>query len=735
MELMAYCNRVTHLQGSSVYVHAAGDEGPVIVDLVKLNRPPDDDSSQIPLQSPVDEIVTIEAAVRPQETFAGSYLMVEGLDMEAEGELSGTVYVLPTRLASPSPQVLWWLGSQDRTAVEVVLDGGLLTLSAGASRLTSTTPLVEGLWHVVTWTAGESLGLSHRLLRPAPDGLGEWCGFGPASEALHPIHVMLLGAGRRPTGVGVASAPGTPTLNTGFNGKVDSPSLLRRVLAADEILQSPPSLAADTAGWTWDFGQQQESSRAVEIHHGRHGLLVNSPARAMTGANWNNDVHDWRFDPVGHNAVYLHDDDLDDARWDLVATLALSETLSPGIYGVRVHYADKPADSGELVPIVVASSARSAGASVLVLMPTYSYLAYANLLGNGGDSDYETAGLASGPVEPHEMMRRLMAHPFLAGSTYDVHSDGSGRCYSSPRRPMWNMRPDWKSARRDAYRHLAADLYIPTWLDRLGITYDVSSDHLLNLNGAQALEGYDVVITGTHPEYTSVAEHRALRDFAGSGGSLLYLGGNGFYWVTSESPEVAEMVEVRRGINGTRTWTGAPGEGHHSTTGELGGLWRYRGLSPHSLLGVGFAAQGADGGAAAYEKTYPVPDQAAFLFDGVDSRVFGERGFDMGAAASDEVDRFSVAHGSPPWGHVAASSQQLSHFYKLAVEDIQLTRENNGGDVNHDVRADLVVVRHASGGMTFAVGSIGWVQAMAVDDFDNSVARITENALRATLRG
>ncbi len=441
MELMAYCNRVTHLQGSSVYVHAAGDEGPVIVDLVKLNRPPDDDSSQIPLQSPVDEIVTIEAAVRPQETFAGSYLMVEGLDMEAEGELSGTVYVLPTRLASPSPQVLWWLGSQDRTAVEVVLDGGLLTLSAGASRLTSTTPLVEGLWHVVTWTAGESLGLSHRLLRPAPDGLGEWCGFGPASEALHPIHVMLLGAGRRPTGVGVASAPGTPTLNTGFNGKVDSPSLLRRVLAADEILQSPPSLAADTAGWTWDFGQQQESSRAVEIHHGRHGLLVNSPARAMTGANWNNDVHDWRFDPVGHNAVYLHDDDLDDARWDLVATLALSETLSPGIYGVRVHYADKPADSGELVPIVVASSARSAGASVLVLMPTYSYLAYANLLGNGGDSDYETAGLASGPVEPHEMMRRLMAHPFLAGSTYDVHSDGSGRCYSSPRRPMWNMRP------------------------------------------------------------------------------------------------------------------------------------------------------------------------------------------------------------------------------------------------------------------------------------------------------
>lgn len=731
MELMAYCDRVTHLQGSNVDVYASGDAGPVTVDMVRLIRPPDDEASQIPLQSPVPEVVPVEGVVRPQETFVGSYLMVEGLGDHEQGAISGTVFILPTRLSAPDPQVLWWLGSQAETAVELVLEQGVFTLSAGGGRLTSGASLVEGLWHVVTWTVGEKLRLSHRLLRPAPNGLGTWTGSAVAPAALGPIDVMLIGAGRR--GAGVGTAPGAPTRGTGFNGKVDSPSLVPRELTAAEVAGDLSEPIGNSGGWAWDFSQQQESSRAVESLQAHHGLLVNCPGRAMTGPTWDGDVHDWRFDRSGHGAVYLHDDDLDDARWDLVATLVLPEALAPGFYGVRVHYANEPAEVGELVSIVVATRKRSRGASVLVLIPTYSYLAYANLLGNGEDLDYEEAGLAVGPVEPHAMMQRLLDHQSLGGSTYDVHSDGSGRSYSSPRRPMWNMRPDWKSGRRDAYRHLAADLYIPTWLSRLEIAYDMSTDHLLNKQGRQLLEGYDVVITGSHPEYTSATEHRALREFTESGGSLLYLGGNGFYWVTSESPDVPEMVEVRRGFNGTRTWTGAPGEGHHSTTGELGGLWRYRGLSPHALLGVGFVAQGADGGGAAFEKADPVPDEAAFLFDGIEGRVFGERGFDMGAAASDEVDRFSIAHGSPPWAHVAGSSQELSHFYKMAVEDIQLSRENNGGDVNRDVRADLVLVRHASGGMTFAASSIGWVQAMAVDDFDNSVARITENALRATL--
>lgn len=160
---------------------------------------------------------------------------------------------------------------------------------------------------------------------------------------------------------------------------------------------------------------------------------------------------------------------------------------------------------------------------------------------------------------------------------YDVHSDGSGRCYSSPRRPILNLKPDWKSGRRDAYRHLAADLYIPTWLESLGILYHVTTDHVVNKEGAAALEGYSVVLTGTHPEYISRPIIDAMHAHLDTGGCLLYLGGNGY------------------------------------------------------------------------------------------------------------------------------------------------------------VRADLVVTEHAAGGFVFATGSISWVQSMAVGQFDNDVARTTENALRAAL--
>jgi N,N-dimethylformamidase len=255
---------------------------------------------------------------------------------------------------------------------------------------------------------------------------------------------------------------------------------------------------------------------------------------------------------------------------------------------------------------------------------------------------------------------------------------------------------------------------------------------MLNKLGTGALEGYSTVLTGSHPEYVSRAIIDALQSHLDAGGCLLYLGGNGFYWVTTESPEIVEMLEVRRGFTGTRTWTGAAGESHHSMTGELGGLWRHRGLAPNRLVGVGFAAQGADGGAAGYRRA---PDglqtEAAFLFKGVEADVFGTTGFDMGGAAGDEVDRFSVEAGSAPWGIVAASSLELSKFYKLAIEDIQISRENVGGDHEKDVRADLVLTEHASGGFVFAVGSISWVQSMAIGEYTNDVARITENALRA----
>ena len=43
----------------------------------------------------------------------------------------------------------------------------------------------------------------------------------------------------------------------------------------------------------------------------------------------------------------------------------------------------------------------------------------------------------------------------------------------------------------------------------------------------------------------------ALDAYLAGDGRLMYLGGNGFYWVTAMDPRRPHVVEVRRGINGT----------------------------------------------------------------------------------------------------------------------------------------------------------------------------------------
>src|SRR5262249_33283476 len=183
---------------------------------------------------------------------------------------------------------------------------------------------------------------------------------------------------------------------------------------------------------------------------------------------------------------------------------------------------------------------------------------YANK-GSTGGMDFTAAGLSAREYTPGPREAQLQAASALAGSLYDVHSDGSGRIYSSHRRPIFNFRADWRNPRQQAFRHLGADLYLLDWLAHMGVGHNVLTDHLLDEEGSHALAGYRVLVTGSHPEYVSEAILDALRDFLRGGGRIMYLGGNGFYWVTSRLDNV---IETRRGNAGTRSWDSPPGEQH-----------------------------------------------------------------------------------------------------------------------------------------------------------------------------
>jgi N,N-dimethylformamidase len=466
---------------------------------------------------------------------------------------------------------------------------------------------------------------------------------------------------------------------------------------------------------------------------GRHAELVNCPTRAVTDHTWSGRQVDWTLAPDQYAAIHFHDDDLEDSGWQPDFALTVPDNLRSGIYAARLECAE----GEEYIPFYVRPAPGAANAPVAFLAPTLTYLAYANERLYWNEGYLQKRPLVTPlKTEPPDLDQFMAEHRELGLSLYDVHSDGSGCSYSSCRRPILNMRPKYRAWRlHDAPRHFAADLYLIAWLEARGISYDVITDEDLHAGGQALLDRYRVVLTGSHPEYVTEAMHTAVAGYLESGGRLMYLGGNGFYWVTTIDPRHPYVIELRRGISGTRAWESQPGEWYHSTTGELGGLWRLRGHGPQRLLGVGFAAQGWGGGAGYVRQPASFDPRAAFIFDGIGpDEVIGDFGLALGGAAGDEIDRFDLQLGSPPHALLLATSAgRHTDYYQVTVEDVPIMVPGQGGTESPRVRADMVFFETPNGGAVFSVGSINWLSSLAWNRFDNNTAHLTGNVLRRFL--
>ena len=321
-------------------------------------------------------------------------------------------------------------------------------------------------------------------------------------------------------------------------------------------------------------------------------------------------------------------------------------------------------------------------------------------------------------------------------STYDLHSDGSGTCYSSRLRPILNFRPLYRMPSRSLAanwpRLLNADLHLLDWLDEKGFAYDVITDDELHHEGSALLEPYQAVLTGTHPEYWTAQMLTGLESYQAGGGRLMYLGGNGFYWIASFDPLRPHIAEVRR-WRGSRAWEAAPGECYHSTTGEMGGLWRFRNRAPQKMVGVGFTAQGGGRNRPYQRHPESFDPRVAFIFEGIDA---GELIGDFPAlvlehgAGGFEIDRADCALGTPEHALVLASATDFTDRYQVAIEDQLVSTPNTGGSQTPLVRSDMVYFEGPKGGAVFSVGSISWCSCLSYNGADNTVSRITENVLR-----
>lgn len=481
-------------------------------------------------------------------------------------------------------------------------------------------------------------------------------------------------------------------------------------------------------------------TRRVQDRGPRHleANTVNMPARGVTGRHWDGSEVDWRLAPQHYGAIHFHCDDLDDAGWEPDLEWTVPDTLPSGVYAFSLHTGAAEHEQ-DYVPFIVRPRRGTATARIAFIAPTFTYLAYANeqqLAQHEIRAVFE--GLGANFTYPLQDQDVYISDNRLL-SLYDRHGDGSGVCYSSWLRPLMSMRPTYRfpylMQGRGCPHGLAADLHLLEWMRELDYEVDVLTDLDLHEEGDELLARYRTVVSGSHHEYWTTAMLDGLDRYLNAGGRFMYLSGNGLYWVTSLEQTEKHTIEIRRCGASTRTWEAAPGEWHLSTTGEFGGLWRFRGRAPQSMVGVGFSAEGLGAGRP-YRRTEASRDpRAAFIFEGIDGELIGD--FDnlvVGyGPAGWEIDRHEERLGSPAHALVVATADGFSDEYQHVVDEVLHADSRQGGSVEPRVRADIVFYECPGGGAVFSVGSIAWCGSLFFNDYDNDVARVTANVLNRFL--
>ena len=739
MRILAYADRLSARPGEAVEIKVSCDGltryEAELVRIVQGDINPDGPGYR---EDAVDADLGGPFEGRFQPIHPGSYGIVE--DNAAFRDLStftAFAAIWPTMPGEGPQTILARRDPHTGAGFELFLnDAGALEFSVAAGTTDATSvstdePLLAQRWYLVAARLSAEDGrmtvTQHRLLpHPLPAAAATVTREAQASAVPSDVTAPLTMAAR--------PAPDRPA-ERHFNGRLERPSLYACVLSLDGMVArldaGSASAGDDDLVAAWDFSIGISTDRMVDVSS-RHldGALINLPTRGVTGRRGGADAFCWQQTPERYAAVHFHDDDLYDAGWDTDFSFEIPGDLGSGVYAVRLH-----ADEDEFyVPLAVPPPREGPRAAAAFLLPTASYMAYAN---NRIALDVPEAEIVIGRLLEHKKHDLFMQeHPELGLCFYDVHNDGSGVFYSSRLRPVVDMQPKIVGAMGGTGSNLwqfNADTHILGWLEHCGEPFDVITDEDLHREGLSLIEDYRVVLTGTHPEYHSAAMLDALEAFVHRSGRLMYLGGNGFYWRISFHPALPGVIECRKSEDGIRAFAPLPGEFFASFTGEYTGLWRRNGWPPNRLVGVGMVSQGFDV-SAPYRRTQASRDsRAAFIFEGVDEEIIGDFGLSGGGAAGLELDAVDHTLGTPEHTLILASSERHTDVYLMTPEDMLDPVPGLGGTEADIIRSDMVFFETPNGGAVFSTGSIAWAGSMAWNGYDNHVAAITANVLRRFL--
>ena len=506
------------------------------------------------------------------------------------------------------------------------------------------------------------------------------------------------------------------TTTNHFNGKLESPKLCLSN-------NSEPSESSHTQKLSWNFAHSMNSLHIADVAgHGVTLSLKNFPTRAMKSSTWSGNEMCWRHAPEQYNAIHFHDDDLVDANWETTFNFTLPSDMRSGVY--VMHISD--GQNTDAMPFFVCAPKSQPTSKLCVLVSTFTYAIYGNHARPDWDPSWQEQ-VKDWNAYPHNPAQ----YPGYGLSTYNNHSDGSGICHASHLRPLFNLRPGYitfGNTTCSGLRHFQADSHLLSWLDAMNIDFDIITDREVHTEGVACIAGYDMLLTGSHPEYHTAQTLDALHAYRDTGGHLSYLGGNGFYWRIALHQEHEETLEIRRAEAGIRAWAAEPGEYYQAFDGQYGGLWRRNGRPPQALCGLGFSAQGQFNGS--YYQRSNTDAEYAWVFEGIEGDVIGDFGLCGAGAAGFELDRADQQLGTPDNTVVLASSKAHSDDFILVPEEM-LTHLTTlpGPDAQELVRADMVWFDVPNGGSVFSVGSITFCGSLPHNNFDNNVSRLMKNVV------
>ena len=644
---------------------------------------------------------------RAQAFYPGSYARIEGrLPPLGEQGLTLEALVWPT-LVNGEDQVIISVGEM----VMAVASDGVLVGQYGSQLVSIDMPLKLRHWYLVRLSinpASQQLTLTQQEISPA----------GPVAEPLSVSASVEGDIANVDREVTIAASVTEGQASCFFNGKIEAPTIYQ---------SAEPDAAAIAA--RWDFSKDIETTKIRDVGPmGLDGVLVNLPARGMTGSVWDGSEMCWRHAPEHYGAIHFHEDDIYDFGWETDFSFKIPEDLPSGVYAARLT----AGDHWDAIPFFVCPPKGKRTADLCVLASTFTYSVY----GNHARPDFVPSWkdrFERWGAYPHNPAE----HRDYGLSTYNYHSDGSGICHASHRRPLFNMRPGYVTfgyGPGSGHRHFQADSHLIAWLHAKGYDYDIVTDQELHDDGIEAIRGYKVLTTGSHPEYHTAETLDALQKYRDTGGRLMYLGGNGFYWRVALHQSEPGAIEIRRAESGIRAWAAEPGEYYNAFDGAYGGLWRRNGRPPQRLAGVGFSAQGQFEGSYYRRKADPDDPEVGWVFEGIEDEILGDFGLSGGGAAGFELDRADPRLGTPENVRILASSENHSETFVLVPEE-HLTHITNWPNepVQDLLRADMVYFDVPGGGAVFATGSITFCGSLPHNDFNNNISALVGNVLNRFL--